>query len=189
MASYLLSTLHTNWWLLALRGLSAVIFGLLTFLLPGLTLLVLVTLFGVFCLVNGVLAIISGLRRRGTAPRWWTLVLEGVFSVLVGIGTLLWPGITSLVLLYFVAFWAVTTGIMQIVTAIRLRRQMEGEWALILGGLLSVVFGLLLFLAPISGALVITWWIGAFAFAYGILLAILGFRLRRHPYNSMPHAA
>lgn len=179
MATIPLSTLHTNWWLLVLRGLGAVIFGLLTFLMPGLTLLVLVSLFGFFCLFNGVLAIISGIRRRGTEPRWWTLVIEGLFSLLAGVATLLWPGVTSLALLYFVAFWAIATGIMQVVTAVRLRKQLEGEWMLILGGVLSVVFGLIILFAPVSGALVISWWIGAFAFVYGIVLSILGFRLRR----------
>ncbi|MBC6605915.1 HdeD family acid-resistance protein [Hymenobacter sp. BT188] len=179
MVTLSLSTLQSNWWLVALRGLGAVVFGLLTFLLPGITLLVLITMFGVFCLFNGVLAIASGIRRRNTERHWWTLILEGFISMLAGLATLIWPGITSLALLYFVAFWSIATGILQVFTAIRLRKQLTGEWMLILGGLLSVAFGLLLVFAPVSGALVITWWIGAFAFVYGIILCILAFRLRK----------
>ena len=90
-----------------------------------------------------------------------------------------------LVLLYVVAFWAITTGIMQVFTAIRLRKQLEGEWMLMLGGVLSVVFGLIILFAPVSGALVISWWLGVFAFVYGIVLSILGFRLRRHQSASL----
>ncbi|UPL48831.1 HdeD family acid-resistance protein [Hymenobacter sublimis] len=173
------SVMYSNWWVMALRGLSAVLFGLLTFLMPGLTLLVLITLFGAYCLVNGVLTLITAFRGGRNQPRWWALVLEGAVSLVAGAVTLAWPDLTSLVLLYVVAIWALVTGLLQIGSAIRLRKHITGEWVLMAGGLLSVLFGLILMTRPIAGALVIAWWVGAYAFAFGILLAILAFRLRR----------
>jgi len=174
-----LSVLHANWWVLALRGLAAVLFGLLTFLLPGLTLLVLVTWFGIYCLVNGLLTLLTAFRRNRSQPRWWALALEGVASLLAGIATLAWPGITWVVLLALAALWAIVTGGLQVATAIRLRQQITGEWALIVSGLLSIIFGVLLWLAPLTGTLVLSWWLGAYAFAFGIMLSVLAFRLRR----------
>lgn len=174
-----LSVLHTNWWVLALRGLVAVLFGLLTFLLPGLTLLVLVTWFGIYCLVNGLLTLLTAFRRSRTQPRWWALALEGGASLLAGIATLGWPGITWVVLLALAALWAIVTGGLQVATAFRLRKQLTGEWTLIVSGLLSILFGVLLWLAPLTGTLVLSWWLGAYAFAFGIMLSVLAFRLRR----------
>jgi len=171
--------LSSNWWVMALRGVAAVVFGMLTFLMPGLTLLILVSLFGGYCLVNGILTLIAAFRRARDQPRWWALALEGVASLVAGGVTLFWPGLTSLALLYVVAAWAIITGLLQIGTAIRLRKQITGEWVLIASGLMSVVFGLFLVFMPLTGALVVAWWIGAYAFAFGILLAILAFRLRR----------
>ncbi|WP_052732473.1 HdeD family acid-resistance protein [Hymenobacter terrenus] len=182
----MLSVLHTNWWVLALRGLAAVIFGLLTFLMPALTLLMLVSWFGIYCLINGILTLITAFRRSRGQPRWWALILEGVAGVLTGVLTLLWPGVTSLLLLYLVALWAIVTGFLQIGTAIRLRKQLTGEGILILGGLLSVVFGLVLLFSPVTGALVVTWWIGAYIFVIGITLSILAFRLRRSASHDRP---
>ena len=171
--------LSSNWWVLALRGAVAVVFGLLTFLMPGLTLLILVSLFGGYCLVNGVLTLVAAFRRARDRPRWWALALEGVASLVAGMVTLFWPGLTSLALLYVVAAWAIITGLLQIGTAIRLRKQIMGEWVLVASGLMSVAFGLFLVFMPLTGALVVAWWIGAYAFAFGILLVILAFRLRR----------
>lgn len=174
-----LSVLHTNWWVLALRGLAAVLFGLLTFLLPGLTLLVLVTWFGIYCLVNGLLTLFTAFRRGRSQPRWWALALEGGASLLAGVATLVWPGITWVVLLSLAALWAIVTGGLQVATAIRLRKQLTGEWTLIMSGLLSIAFGVLLWLAPLTGTLVLNWWLSAYAFAFGIMLSVLAFRLRR----------
>ena len=174
------SVLHTNWWLLALRGLAAAIVGLLTFLNPGLTLFVLVSLFGGFCIVSGLLTLVAAFRRGREQPRWWALVLEGLVSIIAGVLTLVWPGITLLGLLYAAALWAIVTGVLQIGTAIRLRKQITGEWVLLLGGLLSVVFGGVVLLSPRAGALAVSWWIGSYIFTQGIVLAILAFRLRRH---------
>lgn len=173
------SVLHTNWWVLLLRGFAAVVFGLLTFLMPGLTLLVLISLFGGYCLVNGVLTLIAAFRGGRGQPRWWALAVEGIASLLAGTITLLWPGVTSLALLYVVAAWAILTGALQIGTGIRLRKQISNEWVLIVGGLLSIGFGLLFLAMPAAGAVVVAWWVGSYAFAFGILLSVLAFRLRR----------
>jgi uncharacterized membrane protein HdeD (DUF308 family) len=135
--------------------------------------------FGGYCLVNGILTLVAAFRRARDQARWWALALEGVASLVAGGVTLFWPGLTSLALLYVVAAWALITGLLQIGTAIRLRKQITGEWVLIASGLMSVVFGLFLVFMPLTGALVVAWWIGAYAFAFGILLVILAFRLRR----------
>ncbi|HEX8328721.1 MAG TPA: HdeD family acid-resistance protein [Hymenobacter sp.] len=174
------SVLHTNWWLLALRGLAAAVFGLLTFLQPGLTLFVLVTLFGFYCIINGILTLISAFRRGRQQPRWWAMALEGVASIIAGAVAFFWPGISLLSLLLIVAIWAIVTGILQIATAIRLRKQIQREWVLLLGGLLSIAFGAVVVFWPDAGALAVSWWIGSYVFTIGIVLGVLAFRLRRH---------
>ena len=173
------SVLLSNWWVLLLRGFAAVVLGLLTFLMPGLTLLVLVSLFGGYCLVNGVLTLLAAFRGGRHQPRWWALAVEGVAGLLAGSITLLWPGVTSLALLYVVAAWAIVTGVLQMATGIRLRKQITNEWVLLAGGLLSVGFGMVLLLVPVAGAVVVAWWVGSYAFAFGILLSVLAFHLRR----------
>ena len=171
--------LSRNWWALALRGLAALIFGLLAFVWPGITLWALILLFGAYMLVDGVFAIVAAVRVAGDSARWWLLLVEGILGVLAGIVAFVWPGLTALALLYFVAAWAIVTGIFEIVGAIRLRREIEGEWALILGGALSVLFGvLLLVVGPGVGLLSLVWLIGVYAVAFGVLLLILAFRVR-----------
>ena len=177
----ILPVLVRNWWALALRGVVAVLFGLAALFLPGITLAVLIALFGAFALVDGIFAIVAAVRAAGRDASWWLLLAEGVFGVLIGILTFIWPGLTALVLLYFVAAWAIVTGVFEIVGAIRLRREIQGEWALIIGGILSVVFGLLLAVLPGVGILALLWIIGAYAVAFGVLLIILAFRVRNQP--------
>jgi uncharacterized membrane protein HdeD (DUF308 family) len=175
----ILPALSRNWWALALRGLLAVLFGLAAFFLPGITLAVLIALFGAFALVDGIFAIIAAVRTARRNERWWLLLLEGVFGVLLGVLTFIWPGLTALVFLYFVAAWAIVTGVFEIVGAIRLRQEIEGEWALILAGVLSVIFGVLLVVLPAEvGILSLLWLVGAYALVFGILLIILAFRVR-----------
>jgi uncharacterized membrane protein HdeD (DUF308 family) len=161
---------------LALRGVFAVLFGLLTFLIPGITLLTLVLLFGAYAILDGIFDIISAVRAPG---RHWPLVLEGVVGIIIGILTFIWPGITTMVLLYLIAFWAIFTGILEIVAGIRLREVIANEWLLILMGVLSVLFGFLILIFPGAGALAIVIWIGAYALLFGIMLIALAFLLRR----------
>jgi len=174
-----MAMLARNWWVVALRGVVAILFGLLAFVLPGITLAVLVLLFGAYAIVEGIFNVIAAVRgREGVAP-WWALLLEGLVSIGAGVVTFVWPGLTALVLLYVIAVWAVITGALEIAAAIRLRKVMTGEWWLALSGVLSIVFGALLMIAPAAGALVVVLWIGAYAVVFGALLIGLAFRLRR----------
>jgi uncharacterized membrane protein HdeD (DUF308 family) len=177
----MLAMLARNWWVLALRGVFAIIFGILALIWPGLTLFVLITLFGAYALVDGIFAVIAGIASYGRNERWWAVLLEGVAGIILGVLTFLWPGTTALVLVYFIAAWALITGIFEIVAAIRLRKAIEGEWMLVLSGIVSIIFGLFLIVAPGAGALGLTWVIGAYAIVWGVLLIILAFRLRNLP--------
>jgi uncharacterized membrane protein HdeD (DUF308 family) len=170
--------LARNWWIVGLRGLVAVIFGLLTLLNPAITLAVLILLFGAYALVYGLFMAITAVAHRRGEPSWGILVAGGILSILLGVLTFLMPGITALALLYLIAAWAIVVGIAEIVAGIRLRREITGEWLLILGGVLSVVFGVFLAIFPGAGALALTLWIGAWALVLGILLIALAFRLR-----------
>jgi uncharacterized membrane protein HdeD (DUF308 family) len=182
-------SLARNWWVVFLRGLAGIIFGLITFFEPGISLAALVLLFGAYALVDGVLSIATAVRRRG-ADRWWLLLLEGIAGILAGLATFIWPAITAIVLLYLIAAWALVTGVLEIAAAIRLRKAITGEWLLALSGIASVILGVLLIIAPGPGALAVVIWIGAYAFIFGALLVALSFRLRslRTP-RSRPQAA
>lgn len=179
----MLHALARNWWLLLLRGLCAILFGVLTFVWPGLTLVTLVLFYGAFALVDGVLAIIAAIKGGDPAPRWWLAIL-GVFGIAAGVLTFLWPGLTALVLLFFIAGWAIAVGVMQIIGAIKLRHEIEGEWLLIAGGVLSIIFGLVMLAMPGAGALALIFVIGAYAIVYGVLLVSFSLRLRRHSHAS-----
>lgn len=177
----ILAGLAKNWWLILLRGICAVIFGVLTFVWPGVTLVTLVLLYGIFALADGALALfaaITGDKGDAPAPRWW-LAAIGILGICAGVLTLLWPGMTAMVLLVFIAAWSIATGIMQIVGAIRLRKEIEDEWLLIASGALSVLFGLLLLAWPGAGALAMVLVIGSFAILYGLLSITFSLRLRK----------
>ncbi|HEX2741771.1 MAG TPA: HdeD family acid-resistance protein [Rubrobacter sp.] len=167
-----------NWWALLLRGIAAVLFGLAALFWPGLTLYVLVIFFGAYVLVDGVFAIAAGIR--GSGGRGWLLLAEGVLGVLAGLVALFWPGISALVLLYVIAAWAIFTGILKVVIAISLRREIENEWLMILSGVLSVVFGVVLAALPGVGLLSLVWLVGIYALIFGVALIVLGFRVRGH---------
>jgi uncharacterized membrane protein HdeD (DUF308 family) len=175
-----MTALARNWWALAIRGAAAIIFGLLTFVLPGVTLAVLLILFGAYAIVDGIFSLIAAFRAGpvGERPRW-LLGLEGLVSIAAGIVAFAMPGLTALVLVYVIAVWAVITGVLEIVAAVRLRQEISNEWWLVASGVLSVIFGLLLFAAPGAGALALVFWIGAYAIVFGALLVGLAFRLRR----------
>jgi uncharacterized membrane protein HdeD (DUF308 family) len=180
-----LPLLSRNWWALALRGLAAILFGILAFAWPGITLFVLILFFGAYMLVDGIFAIVAAVRAAGDEARWWLMLLEGILGVAVGLVAFFWPGLTALALLYLIAAWAIVTGIMEIAAAIRLRREVVGEWALILGGALSVLFGVLLVVIPArAGLLSLTWLIGAYAVVFGVLLVVLAFRVRNAPSSA-----
>ena len=180
--------LSQNWWLVVLRGALAILFGLAAFIWPGITLLTLIVLFGVYAIADGLIAIWTGFSRSRESSRWWTFVLEGLLDIAAGVVALIWPGLATLVLIYLIAFWAVFTGILEIVAAIRLRNEITNEWFLALGGLLSIGLGILLFLQPAAGSLAIIWMIAGYALVFGILLVILGIRLRswRDPDTTIP---
>ena len=171
-------TLSRNWWLVVLRGVLGIAFGVITFVAPAISLAALVLLFGAYAFADGVLAIASAVRRRTTTDRWWILLLEGLVGIGAGLVTLFLPGITALVLLYIIAGWAVATGILELVAAVRLRKEIKHEWLLALSGIASVAFGVLIALFPGAGALALVIWIGAYAFVFGALLVALGVRLR-----------
>ena len=168
-----------SWWALTVRGVAALVFGVLAVLWPELSLLVLVLLFGAFTFVDGMCALILALQRRHATARWWAPALQGLAGVLIGVLTFLWPGLTGLALLYLIAAWALITGVLEIVVAVWLRKVITGEWLLGLSGALSVLFAVLLVLFPSSGALTVVWLIAAYAIAAGITLVVLGLRLRR----------
>jgi uncharacterized membrane protein HdeD (DUF308 family) len=180
--STMVGALAKNWWLLLLRGIAAIIFGVLAFVWPGLTLLTLVLCYGAFALIDGVLAIVAAITGGAAAPRWW-LAIVGLLGIVTGILTLLMPGLSALVLMYFIAAWAIATGVFQIIGAVRLRKEIDNEWLLILVGVISVLFGIGVMLVPGAGALVLFWVIGTFALITGGLLIAPAFRLRKHSHS------
>jgi uncharacterized membrane protein HdeD (DUF308 family) len=175
----MLDALARNWGLILLRGVLAIVFGILAFVWPGITLISLVLLYGAFAFVDGILAIAAAIRGGAPAPRWW-LALIGIFGIAAGVLTLLWPQITALILLLFIAGWAIATGVMQIIGAFKLREELSDEWLLVASGVLSVAFGVLLAMWPKAGALAMVLVIGSFAIMYGILLVMFALRLRKH---------
>jgi uncharacterized membrane protein HdeD (DUF308 family) len=166
------------WWAIALRGLVAILFGVLALLWPGATLTTLVLLFGAYAVVDGVVAIVVGIREYGERERWWATLLGGLVSLAAGIITFMMPGITALTLLTLIALWAIVRGVFEIAAAIRLRHVIEGEWLLGLAGAVSIAFGVMMIAFPGAGAVAVIWWIGAYAIAVGLMLVALGLRAR-----------
>jgi uncharacterized membrane protein HdeD (DUF308 family) len=174
----MVTNLSRSWWVLILRGLAAIVFGVLAYLWPGLTFAVLVLLFGAYALWDGVFALIGAFRNESS--RRWAMILEGIAGIVAGLVTFLWTGAATVALLFIIAAWAIVTGVMEIVAAIRLREEIRGELFLMLMGLLSVVFGVAIVIYPAAGLLAITWIIAGYAVLFGILQIALGFRMRRH---------
>jgi len=170
--------LSRSWWMLLLRGILAIVFGVLTWMQPGISLAALVLLFGAYILADGILGVWSGFAGRKDHEDWWVMLLWGLIGIGIGILTLMAPGLTALALLFYIAAWAIATGVLQILAAIRLRKIIRNEWWLILGGLASVVFGALLMASPGAGALAVLWLIAAYAVLFGVVLVILAFRVR-----------
>lgn len=170
--------LARNWWTLAVRGAIAILFGVVVFIWPGLTLTLLMTLFAVFACVGGIFLILAALKDRREYERWWILLLEGFVGIATGIVIFVWPEFIALLLIYVIAAWAMITGVFEIVVAVQLRREIHNEWLLAIAGVASVLFGLLLTIWPVAGALAILWVLAAYAVIFGILLVVLAFRLR-----------
>jgi uncharacterized membrane protein HdeD (DUF308 family) len=175
-----MSMLAHNWWAIALRGVAGILFGVVALLNPALSLGVLILLFGAYAIVDGTFNIIAAIGGRDADRSWWVLVLEGIAGVAAGVITFAMPGLTALVLAYLVAAWAVVTGVLEVAAAVRLRREIRGEWLLALSGVLSILFGIFMAVAPLAGALALVLWIGAYAVVFGAVMLGLAFRLRRH---------
>lgn len=170
--------LFRNWWIVALRGLLAVAFGVLTFARPGITLAALVLFFGAYALVDGVFNVAAAVVNRAGGPPWWALLISGVLSLVAAGVAFTRPDLTLVVLRYLIAAWAVASGLSHVAAAFRLRKAIAGEWTLALAGALAVLFGVSLVLYPAGGALAVASWISAFAVVYGLALIALGLRLR-----------
>lgn len=177
------AVLVANWWALVLRGIAAIVFGILTFAWPGATIAVLVIFFGVYAIIDGILAFVSAIRAAERHRRWGAFAIEGIIGILIGLFALFAPSAATVLFVYIVAAWAFLTGTFEIAAALRLRRHIPNEWALILTGVLSILFGILVFLAPAAGAIALVWIIAIYAVLFGILWLTLGFRLRNHPIH------
>jgi uncharacterized membrane protein HdeD (DUF308 family) len=173
-----MDTWMANWWALALRAAAAIILGIVAFAIPGVTLAAIVLLFGIYAVIDGVLALIAAVRGLRSHGQWGAMLIEGLIGIAAGVVALLWPGIGALALTLLVAAWALTTGVLEIVMAVRLRRMIKGEWLLILGGVLSIALAILVALFPGTGALLLIWWMGAYALAYGVVVLTLALRIR-----------
>jgi uncharacterized membrane protein HdeD (DUF308 family) len=184
--------LSRNWGWVVLRGIVAILFGMLTVSKPSLAQGVLVLMFGAYALVDGVFMVASAVANRQGERRWGALLVAGLFGIAIGIVTFVWPEVTGIALLAMIAIWAIGIGIAEIVAAIDLRKVITGEFWFILSGIVSVAFGTLVIMAPAKGALAITLWIGMYALIAGFMLVALGIRLRswgRHVHAALPHPA
>src|SRR5918997_2160132 len=169
--------LAQNWWAVALRGVFAILFGLIALLVPGATILSLVLFFSAYMLVDGIFGIVAAVRAARQGERWGLLVLEGILNIAAGVIAFLMPGLTVIAFVLLLAAWSLVSGGLMLGAAFRLSRE-HGRWWLALGGIVSIVFGVLLAIAPIIGAVVLTWWLGAYALVFGAMLLGLAFKLR-----------
>ncbi|NEA26642.1 HdeD family acid-resistance protein [Actinomadura bangladeshensis] len=174
----MLDLMTRHWWVLALRGAFAILFGIVALVWPGITVFALVLLFGAYALADGIVAVAQAVRGTTGGPRG-LLALSGVAGIALGIAALAWPGITAFILLMLIAAWAVATGLLEIVVAVALHRELRGEWLYVLTGAISLIFGILLFAWPVSGAIAVVWLIGLLALMFGAAMVGVAFRLRR----------
>lgn len=177
LESRLAAFFSRTWWVLMLRGVIAILFGVITWKQPELSIALLIIFFGAYILADGILGIFTAVAGRKQDDSWWVMLLWALVGVGVGLLVLVKPGIAALALLVYIAIWAMATGVFQIIIGIRLRKEIKGEWFLILGGLISVIFGVFLVSQPLEGALALAWVIATYAVLLGILLVILAFRM------------
>jgi uncharacterized membrane protein HdeD (DUF308 family) len=181
----MIAVLAKNWWAVGIRGALGVLFGLIALFLPGATMLSLVLVFAAYAFVDGVFAIVSAVKAARERERWGYLLLEGIVDIAAAAVAVLWPGITVVAFVFVVAFWAIFTGVLELMAAFRLDF-IDGRGWLIFGGIVSVLYGALLIVAPMIGAVVLTWWLGAYALVFGVCLVVLAFKLRARLENLNP---
>jgi uncharacterized membrane protein HdeD (DUF308 family) len=179
------ANLADNWWIVALRGVFALAFAACAIFIPGVTMISMVLLFGAYSLVDGIFSIALAVRGARRHERWGMLLLNGILGILAGVVALLWPGISVIALVVVIAAWALISSGLSVAAAIQLKRD-HGRWWLVLGAVASFIYGVLLLIAPLIGALVLTWWIGAHALVLGVTLIALAFQLRTHR-GERPH--
>jgi len=179
LRSVLASALAENWWLILLRGIAAILFGVLALIWPGVTIVTLVILFAAYALVDGVFALVAAIRGGTMFPRWW-LALVGIAGVVAGLYSFFFPGAAALVLILLIGWWSIVKGVFEIVGAISLRKEIDNELMLIFAGALSVAFGIVVILFPGAGALALVWIIAIYAIIFGFAFVGLAFRLKRH---------
>jgi len=173
-----LDTVPMRWWAIMLRGLLGILLGIVAFFMPVATLLALVYLFGAYAFFDGVFNLVAAWRQTNRQKPWWALLLSGIAGIGAAAISFVWPGITALALVYVVSAWALITGGLEIAAAVKLRKEIEGEWLLALSGLLSVLLGVLLAFFPDAGAIGLVWYLGAYAVVFGIVMVALSWRLR-----------
>jgi len=181
--------LALNWWAMALRGIAGIVFGLLAFFIPVITLYALTVLFGAYALVDGIASLTAAFRSSQHGEHWWAMLFEGIAGLGAAALTVLRPGITLVFLIFLIAAWAIVTGAFEVASAVRLRQYISGEWMFVLAGIASIVFGVLLFAAPGTGALVLAWWLGAYILVFGILTLGVALKLRRWSGGLRPQHA
>jgi uncharacterized membrane protein HdeD (DUF308 family) len=170
------AALARNWWLIALRGGLGVIFGLIALFMPIATILALVLLFSAYMIVDGAFAIYAAIRAARQRESWGFLAFQGIASVAAGLVAFVWPGITVLAFVLLIAAWSIVSGCLMLAAASQTE---NGRWWLALAGAAALLYGILMIVAPLAGAVVLTWWLGAFALVFGIALIVLAFRLDR----------
>jgi uncharacterized membrane protein HdeD (DUF308 family) len=181
------AVLAGNWWALALRGLFAILFGIVAFAQAGVVMVALVIVFGAYSVADGIVNIIFAVHGARRHERWILLLINGLVGIAIGIGAVIWPGITVVAFVFMVGAWALLSGGLMLAAAIGLKRS-HGRWLLVFGAIISLIYGVLLFASPLIGALVLTWWVGAHALVFGVTLILLAFRLRKHRGERFPGA-
>jgi uncharacterized membrane protein HdeD (DUF308 family) len=167
-----------HWWVLLLRGVLAILFGIAAYAWPGMTLVTLLTLFGAFALVDGIFNVFHAISGRKEDERWWVLLLEGLLGIVIGVITFQAPELTATVLILYIGFWAMATGVLRIILAVRLRKEIEGEWWMALAGLAGIVFGVFMVARPGAGALAVLWLVAIWAIVGGVCLVIFSFKVK-----------
>jgi uncharacterized membrane protein HdeD (DUF308 family) len=170
--------LASRWGWVVFKGVIGVLFGLIAFARPGAMALSMVLVFGCYAFISGIATIIAAARSGRAGERWGALLLEGLLGIAVGVVAVVWPATLALSFVWLIGFWAVCSGVLEIASAIKLRKVIEHEWALGIAGALSIAFGLLMFYRPVAGGVAVVWWLGAYALLFGVLMIVLGFRLR-----------